>query len=99
MKPGEMPEFKHPSVRVEKEDWGCLHCWTNNATSYADMSWASVKLHLQEKCVTCSNGVRLDVELKFPEHRHDVDKPTENDYYCARPTIQSDFFYREATTM
>jgi hypothetical protein len=99
MKPGEMPEFKHPSVRVEKGDWGCLHCWTNNTTLGADMSWASVKLHLKEKCVIRSIGVSLDVKLKFRGHRHDVDKPTENDYYCVRPTMQSDFFLREAATM
>lgn len=51
MKPGEMPEFKHPSVRLEKEDWACLHCWTGNAKPYVDESWASVKTHLKEKCV------------------------------------------------
>jgi len=51
MKPGEMPEFKHPSVRLEKEDWACFHCWTNNATAYSDTPWATVKAHLREKCV------------------------------------------------
>lgn len=79
MKPGEMMEFKHPSVRLEKEDWACLHCWTGNATPYADVSWTSVKLHLKEK--------------------HSIEKPTEDDYYCVRPTLQSDYFLREAATM
>ncbi|KAF9642720.1 hypothetical protein BDM02DRAFT_3152142 [Thelephora ganbajun] len=79
MKPGEMPEFKHPSVRLEKEDWACLHCWTNNAEPYDDMPWASVKLHIKEK--------------------HSVDKPTEDDYYCVRPTLQSDYFLREIALM
>jgi hypothetical protein len=51
MKPVEMPEFKHPSVRLESNDWGCLHCWTNNAEPYTGVTWASVKLHLKEKCV------------------------------------------------
>ena len=51
MKSGEMPEFKHPSVRLEKEDWACLHCWTNGATPYTDVTWASIKIHLKEKYV------------------------------------------------
>jgi len=79
MKSGEMPEFKHPSVRLEKDDWSCLHCWTSNALPYTDHPWASVKTHLKEK--------------------HDIDKPTEDDYYCAKPTLQSDYFLREAATM
>jgi hypothetical protein len=52
MKPEEMPEFKHPSVRLEKDDWACLHCWTSNATPYCDVSWTSVKSHLKDKYVT-----------------------------------------------
>jgi len=79
MKPEEMPEFKHPSVRLEKEDWACLHCWTSNATPHTNVSWASVKSHLKEK--------------------HDVEEPTEDDYYCMRPTLQHDYFLREAVTM
>lgn len=51
MEPEEMPEFKHPSIRLEKEDWACLHCWTSNAVPYTDESWASLKIHLKEKCV------------------------------------------------
>ena len=101
MKPGEMPEFKNPSVRLEKEDWACLHCWTNKAVPYTDVSWASIKFHLKEKCVQqlfydCLFEPRL---LTFWMCRHDVDNPTEDDYYCMRPTLQSDYFLREAATM
>jgi len=49
MKSGEMPEFKHPSVRLDKDDWGCLHCWTGNATLHTNATWVSVKTHLKEK--------------------------------------------------
>ena len=51
MKPEEMPEFKHLSVRLDKEDWACLHCWTSNAVPYTDVSWTLIKSHLKEKCV------------------------------------------------
>ena len=51
MKSEEMPEFKHPSVRLEEKDWGCLHCWTDNAAPYFNVTWASIKSHLKEKCV------------------------------------------------
>ena len=54
MNPGEMSEFKHLSVRLEKEDWGCLHCWKNNAVAFADVTWTSVKLHLKEKYANIS---------------------------------------------
>jgi len=79
MKPGEMPEFKHPSVRLDKEYWACLHCWTNNVVPYSDVSWTSLKIHLKDK--------------------HEIDKPTEDDYYCTRPELQNDYFFREAVTM
>jgi hypothetical protein len=31
--------------------------------------------------------------------RHDIDKPTEEDYYCMKPTLQGDYFLREAAKM
>lgn len=76
---GEMAEFKHSSIGLEKEDWACLRCWKNNTGPYTDMCWTSVKAHLKEK--------------------HDIDKPTEEDYYCMKPTLQSDYFLREAAKM
>jgi len=79
MKPVEMPEFKHPSVRLESADWACLRCWTSNAVTSSGAIWAWIKLHLKEK--------------------HNVDNPTEVDYYCVRPTLQSDYFIREAAAM
>lgn len=100
MKSGEMPEFKHPSLSLEKNDWGCLHCWTSNEGPRRDASWALIKSHLKEKCVqhtSCySIGSRL---LTFWLFRHDIEKPTEDDYYCARPTLQRDYFLREAPAM
>jgi hypothetical protein len=54
MKSGEMPEFKHPSIRLEKEDWACLRCWMNNSV-YTGVSWAVAKVHLKEKFVVTSN--------------------------------------------
>lgn len=50
MKAVEMPEFSHPNVRLEKNEWGCLHCWTSNAV-YTRVTWVLIKLHLKEKCV------------------------------------------------
>lgn len=101
MKPEEMPEFKHPSIRLDKEDWACLHCWTSGAPPYVDVSWASLKSHLKEKCVnrilsisiwTLTSDI-LDVT------RHDVDEPTADDYYCMRLFLQSDYFLKEAPAM
>jgi len=79
MKPEEMSEFKYPCIRLDKEDWGCLHCWKNNAKLYSDVSWSSLKSHLNEK--------------------HDIENPTEDDYYCTRPDCQGDYFVREAPEM
>lgn len=101
MKPVEMPEFKHPSVRLESNDWGCLHCWKNNAAPYIGVTWALVKHHLEEKCVTSVPSHRLlgPRILTSWMCRHEINEPTENDYYCAKSTLQSDFFIREATAM
>ena len=100
MKAAEMAEFKHPSVRLEKEDWGCLHCWTGNSTQYTSATWASVKTHLKEKY---AKHVPSMFVWTLPPNawicRHDVEKPTEDDYYCERPTLQCDYFLREAATM
>jgi hypothetical protein len=48
---GRNARVQHPSVRLEKEDWACLHCWTGNAVPYTDKTWALLKVHLKEKCV------------------------------------------------
>lgn len=99
MKPAEMPEFKHPSVRLEKEDWSCLHCWTGNAVPYTNESWASLKTHLKEKCVQHILSMLWVSTSNIRVCRHDVEKPTEGDYYCERRIIQSDYFLREAAVM
>ena len=102
MKPVEMPEFKHPSIRLESGDWGCLHCWTSNDTLYTGVTWTLIKLHLKEKCVTSVPSMFLSTsKSNFPGAlcRHDVDKPSEDDYYCVKPTLQSDYFIREAAAM
>lgn len=65
MEPGEMPEFKHPSVRLDKEDWACLHCWRSDAVPYTDMCWTSVKFHLKEKCVTSVPSTKVSTN---PNH-------------------------------
>ena len=51
MKSGEMPEFKHPSFCLEKNDWACLHCWTSNMTQSKGAPWTLIKSHLKDKCV------------------------------------------------
>jgi len=79
MKPEEMPEFKHPSLCLEKNDWACLHCWKNNETPFKDTSWALVKSHLKDK--------------------HDIEKPTEDDYHCKKPNLQYDYFLKQAPAM
>ena len=97
MKPVEMPEFKYPSVRLESSDWGCLRCWTSNATPYTPATWALVKSHLKEKCVV--NIPPRPWALTSWASRHDIDDPTEDDYYCAKPAFQSDYFIKEAAAM
>ena len=101
MKPEEMPEFKHLSVRLDKEDWACLRCWKSGSVPYTDVSWALVKSHLKDKCVNQIPSVFVCTLTFDPWDvtRHEVDEPTEDDYYCVRPLLQSDYFLREAATM
>ena len=63
MKPEEMPEFKHPSVRLEKDDWACLYCWTDNAVPCTGEPWATVKSHLKEKYVQRVPSILISISI------------------------------------